>query len=227
MLVSKLPEIFYPIEAIIVTAFSICVEKLTDLKNSKLFVMAFIILQPICVYKEIISWMSAFINYLIPIAFFVFTMVIVKNNLLSKSKLYSILLILFGFCEQLFIEHNTIINILFISVILVYGIKKHLGFIKESVILLASNIIGAGVMFLYNFYIDYSKTYTASFAEPYRKTILSDLSSDRLKGAVIFAAKNIQYPFIMFGSSLFLISVLFITMFYVEKRQQSRILSTR
>ncbi len=219
---SKQPQLFYPIEAVIVALFCIGVEKLIDLKNSKLLVMAFITMLPIYCYKEIISWMSAFINYFIPVALFVLTIIIIKHNLVSKSRLYIIALIAAGFCEQLFIEHNTIINILFAAMVLLYGIKKHMRFIKETVLLLISNMIGAGVMFLYNFYIDYSKTYTASFDTPYRSTILSAFSSGGIKGAVFFALKNAQYPLIMLGSNLFLMTVLFSTMMYIEHKAKEK-----
>jgi len=219
---SKIPWAFYPVEAVIVTAFAISIEKLTDLKNSKILAMAFVILQPVCVIKENISWMSAFINYFIPIAFFVFTMIIVKYNLLSKKKIYFLPLVIFGFCEQLFIEHNTIINILFIALILAYSIKNKMNNKKEALLLLISNIAGALVMFLYNFYIDYSKTYTASFSSPYRQTILSALSEEGLRGAVVFALKNVKYPFLLFGNSLFFVLILFALMLYIEQRAENK-----
>lgn len=105
-------EVFNMLEAVLVVFLSAGIEKLTGLKNAKVLVMAVFMLQNVTAFTDSISWMAAFINYYFPIALFLLTLLILKKPDAKFNVFYLILLGVIGLCEQLFVEHNTVINIL-------------------------------------------------------------------------------------------------------------------
>lgn len=218
---SKHPNFFYPLEAILIFVLASETEKLTELKNSKLLVAGFLLLQPILGFRECIAWMSAFINYYIPIFLLVSALVIIKYHYANKNKAFLVLLFIIGFSQQLFIEHNTIINLLISGLILfVCLIKKHRNAYTDSFVFFISNIIGTIVMLTYSLYIDYSQTYVAQTASTYRKTIFAALMNDGLIGAVTFAAKNIKHIMLAYGGAVLIIGILYIAMAYIDKKSE-------
>lgn len=213
---SRHMELFHIFEIILMAAFSILVEKLTELRNSKIFVLAAITAVPLWQFKELIVWMSAFVNYFIPIVLFLLTLLIIKKNLCIKSKFFFAVLFLVGICEQLFVESNTIINIFFVLILLLYFIKSKAAHIKEALVLLVSNILGAAVMFGYKYYIDYSQTHVFKTMPNYRTDLLSALQSEGITGAVVFMARNIKYFMLTLSSCTLLVCALFAIMICIE-----------
>jgi len=213
---------FYPLEALLIIVFSIIIEKLIGLKNLRIFVLSSIVLIPLWQFKELFSWMCAFVNYFIPIILFAFLLLILKKDLCTKHKSFFILLFLLGFSEQLFVEHNTIINLLFSAALLIYCLKKHSSSSKSAAVLLTANAAGAAVMFTYTLYIDYSKTYIAMNTPTYRKTILTYFESGGIKNALRFAMQETKFFAMTLSCCALLILALLVIMFHIERKADKK-----
>lgn len=213
---------FYPIEALLVVLFAVLVEKLIGLKNSKILVLAFIAAIPLRQFKELFAWMCAFINYFMPILFLVITLLMIKKNLCQKHKIYYAVLFVLGFCEQLFVEHSTIINILLAMTLLIYCFVKNKSYSKPIAALLLSNILGAVVMFTYKYYIDYSKTHVSQYSPNYRKTVFTYFENDGIKAALRFMMQETKTFTLIIITSVLLISILLIVMFCIEKKAEKK-----
>lgn len=217
---SRHTQIFYFIESILVALFAVSVEKVTGLKNSRIIVMAAIMLQNVILFRDSISWMAGFINYYFPIILFILTLLIIKKLDGKLNKLHQIfflfVLIVFGFCEQLFAEHNTVINLLITLCMVLVAFKSKKRGATAPLLLLVSNIAGAAVEFLYGFFIDQEQTYVAqSFPQGYRSTLFSQPS---IKDAIFIVGKNMKTPPLVISASIFIFAALFSVMFYIIKR---------
>lgn len=215
-------QLFYILEALLVPLFAILTEKLTELKNSKILVVAFIATIPLWQFKGLFAWMCAFINYFVPIIFFVITLLIIKNNLYIKHKTYYLILFILGFCEQFFVEHNTIINTLFALIILIYSLKNLLSSVKPAIVLFVSNISGAIIMFTYKLYIDYSQTHIGNNLTTYRKTVLTYIENGGIKNGIKFMMQQGKYFAMTLSCSAFLVIILLAVMISVEQKSQTK-----
>lgn len=216
---SRIPEIFYAFETVLIVLFSLLFEKLTELKYSKNIVLLAFIFIPLGMFKGTIALMNSFINYFIPIFLLLVAFVILKYKCECECKkigIWYVLLLILGFCEQLFIEHNTIINILLAIFAVIYAIK----FGKNrtaSILFLASNIIGAGVMFLHKYFIDYEKSYIYNNASGYRETVLSQNS---IKDMILYCTKNVPFFLYLITTSIVLYFLAVTAMSYICKKKK-------
>lgn len=209
-------EVFNMLEAVLVVFLSAGIEKLTGLKNAKVLVMAVFMLQNVTAFTDSISWMAAFINYYFPIALFLLTLLILKKPDAKFNVFYLILLGVIGLCEQLFVEHNTVINILVSAALFLYALLKDKKGLASGVILFASNCIGAAIMFLYKIYIDFDKTYIGTtFPSDYRKTIFSQPD---LKSVFYMISTNLNYICLSVATSAVIFFVLFYVMIHIVKQ---------
>jgi len=212
----------YIAEDMLVVVFAVIVEKLTELKNSKIFVLAAVTAVPLWQFKQFFPFMSSFVNYFIPTLLFLLTLLIVKNKCCNKNKLFYLILFVLGFCEQLFVEHNAIINITFSLCLIIYCIVKHLKHIKEFTVLFISNIIGAGIIFGYKTFIDVTKTYNYNTLPDYRSNILDAVEKGGIVSAIDFSVQHIKLFVLAVFSSVILMGTLICIMIFIEKKASDK-----
>lgn len=85
---SRIPQVFYVLQFIMLVSFSILLEKLLQLKNLREYILCVIVLAPLPLFKECVAWMSAVINYFIPVYLLVLTAFVLKACFV-KNKLPS------------------------------------------------------------------------------------------------------------------------------------------
>ncbi len=167
ILFSKNPQLFYFIEFLIVQIFCISGEKLVNIKNSKLFFLTAIILMPIQLINQISSWLCGFINYFIPTVILMLILLLIKNKSAESTLLVKILrcltIFLLGIAEQLFVQHNAVMNLVIAITVLISFIRKKKN-ILEPLLLTMSNIIGCIVLFSYKLYVNYEQTWVYQYS---------------------------------------------------------------
>ena len=186
------PQWFYVVQSVLTALFCVLIEKLTDVRHARHFVMAFFILKPVWCFAETFVRIAMYANYFIPLLLFALTLLIIKkayrdNKILSFPLLAA--LFVAGFAEQLFVESNTVVNTAFSLLLVLFFINKRK---KKSapVVLLASNIIGAVPILFYSFYVDVESTFNYQIAPAYRNTLFSG----GLSNAFTIAIENAKYP---------------------------------
>lgn len=168
ILFSKTPKLFYFVEFILVQIFCFAVEKLAEIKNAKLFCLTTFLLQPIFFVNQIESWLCGFVNYFIPILLLVFILLILKKSTdgisASIKAVRAIAIIILGFAEQFFVQHNAVMNLVIaVTILAVYIYKKKNIF--EPLLIVISNLAGTALLFGYKFYIDFSQTWVYKYID--------------------------------------------------------------
>lgn len=121
------PQWFYVVQSVLTALFCVLIEKLTDVRHARHFVMAFFILKPVWCFAETFVRIAMYANYFIPLLLFALTLLIIKkayrdNKILSFPLLAA--LFVAGFAEQLFVESNTVVNTAFSLLLVLFFIKK-------------------------------------------------------------------------------------------------------
>lgn len=223
ILFSKIPQVFYVLIFAMTVALCCLAEKLFKIKNLKNIALASLIFMPLPVLRETLVWMTGYINYIIPSICLIATISIMctrtYNNKYKTFALMCIFLAVIGFCEQLFIEHNTLINLAVSLMLSVYFYKNRekedfLNKFKASVVLLTSNIAGAAVMFGYKLYVNYDETFVSKMN--YRQTIFS---VDGIRGKLMFAFENGSYLIFTVATSIFAVGLLLYIMLQIAKKE--------
>lgn len=176
ILFTRIPKIFYFVEFILVQIFCFVCEKVIEVKNTRIFILTLFLLQPIFMVKQIEAWICGFINYFIPILLLLFIFLIIKKSpdglTLSKRIMRAVGIVVLGISEQLFIEHNAVVNLLIaITLLAVFAYKKKN--VLEPVLLVLSNTVGCLLLFGYRLYIDYEQTWIYKYSPNFNRTILS------------------------------------------------------
>ena len=102
------------------------------------------------VFAQVYSWTSGFQNYVPPIFLLIVCLLLIKyypkNKVLSAVSYFGVAVL--GFCSQLYVEHNTVINIIIaaVTVFLCFFVSKK-GRAK-SVVWFVFTACGAAVMFM-------------------------------------------------------------------------------
>lgn len=207
--------IFNMLEAVMVVFLSIGIEKLINLKNSRLLVLAALFLQNVTAFTDSVSWMAAFINYYFPIVLFLISVLRLKK-LDKKSNMPGLIWLgVIGVCEQLFAEHNTVINLIISFALLLYVLFLEKKKPASRIVLFASNCAGAAIMFCYKLYIDFDKTYVGStFPADYRQTVFSQPD---LKSVIYMVSKNLNYICLSVATFAVIFFVLFYVMLHIVK----------
>lgn len=191
------PQWFYLLQTVLTALLCVLTEKLVQVKYSRHFVMAFFLLKPVWCFAETFVRIAMYANYFIPLLLFVITLLILKKSYKANKALNPfILLALFiaGFAEQLFVESNAVVNLLFSFIILVLFVKKKKQF-APPIILLVSNLLGAVPILCYSFFVDVESTFNYQIAPAYRNTVLSG----GLSNAVSIVIDNAKYPLYYFS----------------------------
>jgi len=218
---SKIPKVFYFVEFFLVQIFCFSAERLVEIKNSKIYFLTIFLLQPILLVKQLEAWMCAFINYFIPILLLVFILNIMKKCSTEMQSLKRFMcyisIFLLGIAEQLFIEHNSVMNLIIAISILIVCIHKHKKTVS-SIILITANIIGAAIIFCYRLYIDYNETWVYNNWQGFGRTLfsMSDISQ-LIKTVAASAGTPIYFYFACVVFYMLLLSVILT----VDKKDKS------
>lgn len=106
--------------------------------------------QPI--FRQILGWVAAFVNFVPPVLLFLVYWQLVQNIFPEASPSYSrrlwIWMIPLGLCSQLFSEHNTIFHILFAAFVLIYTYFRRHRVYAVHLSYFFSCLAGAVIMFL-------------------------------------------------------------------------------
>lgn len=125
-------------------------------------------LEPIFFVNQVESWLCGFVNYFFPILLLVFILLLLKINSSKISKvrrtINCIAVFILGIAEQLFVQHNAVINFVIAATVLVLFICKKKS-LAEPVLLVISNIIGCALLFGYKFYIDFERTWVYKYID--------------------------------------------------------------
>lgn len=210
------PDYFFLLEPVFVALICVFTEKLVGIKYARHLVLGFFMLKPIVVFTQMLPRIAMFSNYYLPLLFMIATLIIIKKSTVQNrcpGVFLCIALFALGFFEQLFVESNTVVNIVLSFLILIYfTIKKKSK--TAPVILFISNILGALPILLYSFYINMQDTFTYSLNSGYRKTIFSG----GLSNAIEIWATNAKYPIYYFSLFIFFFVVCMALLIYSTKK---------
>ncbi|MBU5337322.1 DUF6056 family protein [Intestinibacter bartlettii] len=126
--------------------------KLSDLDTDKSFIIStvLILLAPISIYREVYSWTSAYVNYLVPSVLFLIILLILDNCINKKAKInyQDIIFIgLLGISCQLFMENITIYIFSFSLILIIISFFKYKNILKLTMALWINSLIGMVIMF--------------------------------------------------------------------------------
>lgn len=221
ILFSKIPEVFYFVEFVLVQIFCFSAEKLTEIKNSRVYFMTVFLLQPIFFVKQVESWLCGFINYFVPILLLVFILLILKKCGSEQSKakrLFSCVgIVVLGFAEQLFVQHNAVMNLVIAVTVLVLFIRKKKN-VLEPVLLIISNIAGLALLLGYNYYIDFEQTWV------YKNDVeLGTLifSLDSISEMVKVLVSNIGIFVYVYFASIVIYTIMMAVILHMDKKDKT------
>lgn len=107
---------------------------------------------PLSIFRQILGWVAAFVNFVPPVILFLIYWGLVRNIFSEPSPNYSrrlwIWMIPLGLCSQLFSEHNTIFHVLFAAFVLVYTYLRRHRVYAVHLSYFLSCLAGAAIMFL-------------------------------------------------------------------------------
>lgn len=222
ILFSRVPEIFYFVEFVFVQIFCFAVEKLTEIKNSKIYFMMVFLLQPIFFVKQIESWLCGFINYFIPILLLVFILFILKKCSSEQSKakraLNCIAMLLLGFAEQLFVQHNAVMNFVIAVTVLVIFIRKKKS-VLEPVLLIISNAAGCVLLFGYKYYIDFEQTWVYKYIDQTQGNTILSLNGIGEMAKILVS--NIGIFVYVYFASIVIYTILMAVILHMDKKDKS------
>lgn len=126
--------------------------KLSDLDIDKSFIIStlLILIAPVSIYREVYSWTSAYVNYLVPSVLFLAILLILDNCINKKTKInyQDIIFIgLLGISCQLFMENITIYIFSFSLILLIISYFKYKNILKLTMTLCINSLIGMVIMF--------------------------------------------------------------------------------
>lgn len=222
ILFSKIPKIYYFVEFALVQMFCFSAEKLTEIKNSRIYFMAVFLLQPIFFVKQIESWLCGFINYFVPILLLVFILLILKNCGSEQSALKRVMvcvaIVLLGFSEQFFIQHNAVINLVVAIIVLALFIRKNKS-VLEPVLLIISNIVGLVLMLGYKFYIDFEQTWCYKYNVQTNGVTIFSL--DSISEVVKSVVSNIGIFVYVYFASIVIYTILTAVILHMDKKDKT------
>ena len=116
-----------------------------------LFPLLLLFFMPANVFRQTMAWASGLANYIPPVIAILLYLNIVKNIFSQDKPVYSKILIPFSFaigiCGNLFMEHNTILNITLSLAIIIYSYIKFKSVFAVHISNFLGNVIGFVIMF--------------------------------------------------------------------------------
>ena len=192
--------------------------KLSNLnKNIRFIVSALLLLSaPYSIYAQVYSWTSAYANYLIPTIICLGILLILDNFINKNYKIQKkdvFLICILGISCQLFMENIITYMLLFSLIVFVFSYFKKRNYIKITMPLFFSSLLGAIIMFSCKGYTQINKTDT------YRSVNINSLSEivhtillNGLSTAKIIVVDNIV-----------LVSIILVLCFFIIKKHKTNI----
>ncbi len=116
-----------------------------------LFPLLLLFFMPANVFRQTMAWASGLANYIPPVIAVLLYLNIVKNIFSQDKPVYSKIFIPFSFaigiCGNLFMEHNTILNIALSLAIIIYSYIKFKSVFAVHISNFLGNVIGFVIMF--------------------------------------------------------------------------------
>lgn len=215
---AKIPKVFYFVEFVLVQLFCFSTEKLVGIKHSKIYFLTIFLFQPIFNFIDVASWLCGFINYFIPILLLVLVLLVLKGYSKEKSKVMQVFsciaIVVLGVSEQLFMQHNTAVNLLISLMFFAFCIYKKKNLLP-SVLLIISNIAGFGILFGYKYYIDIEQTW----ADPNYNSLIFSLDG---VSAMIYKLEQHVGTFVFFFFSCVVVyTILVLIIFHMDRKDKS------
>lgn len=141
--------------ALVFTGIIYFISKCVKIKKTYtiLLLIILITLMPVGIFRESISWVSGFSNYVMPtlgivfIIYYYFKGGFKTNDKISKRIIIALLLCLLSFSVSLFMEHITIYNLILSIFLVIYTIIKSKQNLVKSISYLLGSLIGTIIMF--------------------------------------------------------------------------------
>lgn len=187
--------------------------KLSNLnKNIRFIVSALLLLSaPVSIYAQVYSWTSAYANYLLPTIIFL-SILLILDNFINKN--YEIqtkdvfLICILGISCQLFMENITTYMLLFSLIIFVFSYFKKRNYIKITMPLFFSSLLGAIIMFSCKGYTQINKTDT------YRSVNINSLSE--IVHTILL--NGLSMAKIIVVDNIVLVSIILVLCFFIIKK---------
>lgn len=171
--------------ALVFTGIIYFISKCVKIKKTYtiLLLIILITLMPVGIFRESVSWVSGFSNYVMPtfgivfIIYYYFKGGFKTNDKISKRIIIALLLCLLSFSVSLFMEHITIYNLILSIFLVIYTIIKSKQNLVKSISYLLGSLIGTIIMFSNSAYtsIFSHQDYYKSVVEPSIFNIINTL----------------------------------------------------
>lgn len=120
-------------------------------KELPIYVMSYITVMAVSpkVLQEVFTWFTCFQNYVMPIAGLLISLYLIRIEERKKLKIPTLLVIfLFGFTSQLYLELNTVANIFLAVVLFLVCLRHNKKRTAKSAVFLLSTLLGGALMFV-------------------------------------------------------------------------------
>lgn len=176
--------------SLVITGILYLINKTIKIKKIYLisYIILFLMIMPINIFRESISWTSGFSNYVMPTLGIIFTISYFfnkgfqKEETKSKTIIISLILLIISFSVSLFMEHITIYNLILGIFLLIYTIIKSKPNIPKAICYLLGSISGTITMFsntAYQSILSQTDTYR-QIENPSINTLLTTLINEVL-----------------------------------------------
>lgn len=152
LLLVQSPIAFAAEKAVILFAIVALLPKILSFGEKKeneavMFLTSFILMMGMTpyIFQEVITWSTCFQNYVPPVAGLIICMLMVKSR--KSNPIIMFLIFVVGFTSQLYLELNTLVNVLFGFVIAVLCFVKYRDRMAKAITYFVSSVLGAAVMF--------------------------------------------------------------------------------
>lgn len=191
--------------------------KLSNLdKKISFIVSTFLILSaPIDIYRQIYSWTSGYVNYLIPTIIFLILLLLFDNfinnqNMINKKDIF--LIYILGVACQLFIENITIYVCIFSMFMFIFSYFKNKHLLKLTMPFLVSSSLGAIIMFSCKGYRQ------VNTADTYRSININNLS-DTIHTLI---SNSLSMTRFIILDNMILVSIILILCFFIIRQYSNK-----
>lgn len=139
-------------KAFTISLLGILIPLFLQAKNKLTYLLSYflILTVPARIYAQVYSWNCGNVNYVTPIVLLILGLMLIRGEVKSTFDLIlkSVLIIILGISQQLFVEHNAVVNICVAVAMVLYTFYR--GIHKKRLLSLfwtISNLIGAYLLF--------------------------------------------------------------------------------
>ena len=139
-------------KALTISLLGILLPLLFNAKKKVTYLLSFVLLLtiPSKMFAHVYAWNCGNVNYITPIVLLVICLMIIKSKITSNFDLLikCLVLIIIGISQQLYVEHNAVVNVCIAVTFFIYSFCKKIDRKRLiSVIWLISNLIGIYLLF--------------------------------------------------------------------------------